>query len=178
MAAVPVTGRSHEPAHRLAAHHRGDLRDPAAALGVHTMIIASADYLSEAEVLERWPMIRRIDLRRARREQAIGHYAFHSGACYTPAQVQEWLDATYLRGRACESPESPSASSSADTTSTSPTPTEAAPGTPAGMTPELTRSVAEALASEILSAPKSPSRASSRRRRSRTPAAPLRLVKC
>jgi hypothetical protein len=127
------------------------------------------EFLSEQEVLKRWPMLTRGELRKARRANPpkIGFYAFakkNGGPCYTVEQVQAYIDATYLRSSpSCRAqPETqPTASSSPDIISTNRTQTEEDSGTPAGMTPALARSAAEALAQRILSKPKSHSRKSS-----------------
>jgi hypothetical protein len=135
-------------------------------------VIDPSDFLSEEEVLKRWPMLTRAELRRARNgtPPKIEFYAFAKktgGPCYTPEQVQAYIDATYLRTKSCVSTSHPTdkdlmgASRSEDTTSISSTPIEVATGTPPGMTPELARCAAEALAQQILSRRKSSSRRSS-----------------
>src|SRR6266850_5659595 len=145
---------------------------------VPAAIIDTLDYLTEAEILARWPKLTRAELRRARRSNppAIGFYAFPNrsgGPCCTPAQVQEYIDRTYLRMPACQSAsatEAESDSRSESTISINPIPSTSASGTPADMTPELARSAAEAFASEILNRPRSSSRSSSQRpRRRKTP---------
>lgn len=129
-------------------------------------VLASDEYLTEAEILERWPMLKRAELRRARRTNLIGFFAFRGGACSTAEQVQEYVNRTYLREASCRTEEAtPTDSRSANTISNVPIQPEAAPGTPAGMTPELAQSTAEAFASEILSRPRSGSRSSSPRPR-------------
>ena len=134
-------------------------------------VISPSDFLSEGEVLKRWPMLTRSELRKARRANPpkIGFYAFAKrtgGPCYTPEQVQAYIDATYLRVGECEkrpdllslqqSPSS-SGSSSEDTISTSRTPTAAVTGMPVGMTPELAKSAAAAFKRQISSKPRSSS---------------------
>jgi hypothetical protein len=61
-------------------------------------IIAPEDYLTEVEVLAKWPMLIPAELRKARKMHGIRFYAFRGGPCYTPAQVQDYIDRTYLRG--------------------------------------------------------------------------------
>jgi hypothetical protein len=143
-------------------------------------VIEPFDFLPEEQVLQRWPMLTRTELRRARKASPprISFYAFpkkSGGPCYTPEQVQAYIDATYLRAGQCDQsrnlPSSqalsnpPSGSRSADTTSAVNTSIVAAPGTPAAMTPELAASAAEALAQRILSRRKSSSQHSSPRPR-------------
>ena len=58
----------------------------------------------ENEVLERWPMLTKAELRRARRANPprIEFYSFRKksgGPRYTPEQVQSYIDRTYLRVR-------------------------------------------------------------------------------
>jgi hypothetical protein len=147
-------------------------------------IIESSDYLTEDEILARWPKLTQTELRRARKSNPpeIAFYDFpgrSGGPCCTAAQVQEYIDRTYLRTPQCQtaSPDpAESDSKSASTISNKPIPTEAAPGTLAGMTPELAKSVAEAYANEILNRPKSSSRGSSPRPR-RQKTAHLALIK-
>jgi hypothetical protein len=145
-----------------------------------TQILQPVDYLDEAQVLARFPLTKR-ELRRARRNNLIGHYAFAArvgGACYTAEQVQDYINRTYLRtATPCRDAATASSDSrSATITSPSPTPTTSASGTPAGMTPELAQRAGEVLRQQI-----------SRPRRSRLPlssppppppaAKPLRLIK-
>ena len=121
-------------------------------------VIDPGDYLTEGEVLARWPRLTRAELRRARKANPplIGHYAFRGGPGFTPAQVQDYIDRTYLRVPPCPV-QSPAArdSRSGSTISTAPIPTAAVPGMPAGMTPELARSAAAALIRQTLKPPKS-----------------------
>jgi hypothetical protein len=130
-------------------------------------VIEPAEYLTEEQVLARWPVLTRAELRRARRANppAIAFFAFHKrtgGPCCTPAQVQEYINRFYLKDGSCQNgPDRPSDSKSASTTSISPTPPGAASGTSAAMTPELEQFVAEALKRQILSRPRSRSRRSS-----------------
>lgn len=146
-------------------------------------IISSVDYLSEEAVLARWPMLTRAELRRARKANPpqIGHYNFRGGPCFTPAQVQEYIERTYLRVPTCPTetaPLVPTDSKSANGISTAPIPTAAAAGTPAGMTPELALSAAEALKRQILNPQRSRSPRSSRAPRKAPPKrARLALVK-
>src|SRR5262245_7299462 len=63
-------------------------------------IIDPSDLLSEEEVIARWRMLTRAELRRARKDGTIEFYEFRKrsgGPCYTPQQVQGYLDRTYLR---------------------------------------------------------------------------------
>lgn len=117
-------------------------------------VIDPAHYLTEAQILQRWPMLSKAELRRARKANPplIGFYAFHSGPCCTAEQVQEYLDRTYMRVASC--PKQPSDSKSETITSTSPIPSAEASGTPAGMTPELARLAAERLAQPISRPPR------------------------
>jgi hypothetical protein len=137
-------------------------------------VINPSDFLSEEEVLKRWPMLSRSELRKARRANPpkIGFYAFAKktgGPCYTPEQVQAYIDATYLRAGECKKrPDLPSLqqslssdSSSEDTISTGRIPTGAVTGMPAGMTPELAKSAAAAFKRQISTKPRSSSLSSS-----------------
>jgi hypothetical protein len=127
------------------------------------------EFLSEEEVLKRWPMLTRGELRKARRANPpkIGFYAFakkNGGPCYTVEQVEAYIDATYLRSSpSCRAqPErQPTASISPDIISTNRTQAEEGSGMLAGMTPALARSAAEVLAQRILKKPRSHSRKSS-----------------
>src|SRR5262245_29533104 len=147
-------------------------------------IIDPSDYLTEDDILARWPKLTQSELRRARKSNPpkIAFYDFpgrSGGPCCTAAQVQEYIDRTYLRTPQCQivSPETPeSDSKSATTISNRPIPIEAAPGTLVDMTPELAKSVAEAYANDILKRPKSSSRGSSPRPR-RQKTARLALIK-
>ena len=70
-------------------------------------VIHPTDFLSEEEVLKRWPMLTRAELRRARRANPpkIEFYQFRKrtgGPCYTPEQVQRYIDRAYLRGAECQ----------------------------------------------------------------------------
>jgi hypothetical protein len=69
-------------------------------------VIDPADFLFENEVLERWPMLTKAELRRARRANPprIEFYSFRKksgGPRYTPEQVQSYIDHTYLRKSEC-----------------------------------------------------------------------------
>ncbi len=69
-------------------------------------VIDPADFLFENEVLERWPMLTKAELRRARRANPprIEFYSFErksGGPRYTPEQVQSYIDRTYLRISEC-----------------------------------------------------------------------------
>ena len=111
-------------------------------------MISPSDYLSEEAILARWPTLSRAELRRARKSNPpkIAFYDFprrSGGPCCTPAQVQEYIDRTYLRMPECPGAIS-SDSRSATTTLIAPIPIAEAPGMLAGMTPELARHAAEA----------------------------------
>ena len=69
-------------------------------------VIDPADFLFENEVLKRWPMLTKAELRRARRANPprIEFYSFRKksgGPRYTPEQVQSYIDRTYLRISEC-----------------------------------------------------------------------------
>jgi hypothetical protein len=139
-------------------------------------VIDPADFLFENEVLERWPMLTKAELRRARRANPprIEFYSFgkkSGGPRYTPEQVQSYIDRTYLRVSECQqvdseapqqAPSSGGDSSSLATISSAPTQSISASGTLADMTPELAKSAAEALRQQISKRPRSGSRRSSR----------------
>jgi len=111
-------------------------------------LINPEDYLSEANVLAKWPMLTSKELRKARKGDGIRFYAFRGGPCYTPAQVQDYIDRTYLRGLKSEKP--------AELSSPQPVPAATAVSSvPAGMTPELAAAAAELLAHRIPKKPKS-----------------------
>jgi hypothetical protein len=126
-------------------------------------VIDPADFLSEDEVLRRWPMLTKAELRRARgaNPPKIEFYGFRNksgGPRYTPEQVQTYIDRTYLRVSKCrltdtEVPQqalSTSAdSSSAATISSAHTQSILASGMLVDMTPELAKSAAEVLRQQI-----------------------------
>lgn len=136
-------------------------------------ILAPDEYLTEADVLARFPRLSRAELRRARKANPpqIAFYAFPSrsgGPCCTAAQVQEYIERTYLRVPQCQSDAanpSHSDSRSGTITSTSPIPIAAESSTHAAMTTELAQHAAEALAQQISKPPRSSSRRSSPRPR-------------
>lgn len=147
---------------------------------------AALVFLPEADVLARWPVLSAGELKRARKANppAISFYDFpkrQGGPCYTVEQVQEYIDRVYLRGPECraEPPVRPSLSDSKSETitSTGPIPNTAATGTPAGMTPALMQSAAEALAQQISKPRRSSSPPSSRPPRKRSGKVRLALVK-
>ena len=140
-------------------------------------VIDPANFLSEDEVLSRWPMLTKAELRRARRANppSIEFYDFRKrggGPRYTPEQVQNYIDHTYLRKSECQpinsgAPYYQARSSSGDsslaaTISSAPIRSISASGTLADMTPELTKFAAEVLRQQISRRPKSGSRHSSR----------------
>jgi hypothetical protein len=61
-------------------------------------VIKSDDYLTETEVLTKWPMLTPKELRKARRKQLIEFCVCLTGPIYTPQQLQNYIDNTYLRG--------------------------------------------------------------------------------
>lgn len=148
-------------------------------------VLAAEEYLNEAEVLARWPMISRAELRKARKANPprIAFYDFPrrtGGPRCTAAQVQDYITRTYLKAPPCAESQTPmpNASQSEATILSAPIPPEADHGTPADTTKPLDKSVAEALASEILNKPKSGSRRSSQPRpKAAAKTARLRLVK-
>jgi len=139
-------------------------------------VIDPADFLSENEVLERWPMLTKAELRRARRANPpwIEFYSFRKksgGPRYTPEQFQSYIDRTYLRVSKCQQMDSGAPqqalssigdSNSAATISSAHIQSISASGTLADMTPELAKSAAEVLRQQISKRPKSGSRRSSR----------------
>jgi hypothetical protein len=140
-------------------------------------VIDPADLLVENEVLKRWPMLTKAELRRARRSNPprIEFYSFRKksgGARYTSEQVQSYIDRTYLRVSECQQIDSrvpqQALSSSGDSSSAAtiliaPIQSISASGTLADMTPELAKSAAEALRQQISKRRKSGSQRSSRR---------------
>ncbi|WP_407122698.1 hypothetical protein [Bradyrhizobium sp. STM 3561] len=152
-----------------------------------TDALAFSDYLPEADVLARWPMLTAKELRRARKNSLIEFYAFRDGPCYTASQVQNYVDRTYLRKAQCaadqiqplEQPASPTPSVSSLTAGTSIVPIQnvATSSMPAGMTPELASSAAALLGQRIGKRPKLRSpRSSSQRRQPKGPPS-LALIK-
>ncbi|WP_284268264.1 hypothetical protein [Bradyrhizobium iriomotense] len=139
-------------------------------------VIDPADFLFENEVLERWPMLTKAELRRARRANPprIEFYSFRKksgGPRYTPEQVQSYIDRTYLRKFECpqingkmtpQAVNSSGDSSLAATISSVPIQSTSGSGTLADMTPELAKSAAEVLRQQISKTPKLGSRRSSR----------------
>jgi hypothetical protein len=112
-------------------------------------VIEPDAFLSEAEVLKRWPMLSRTELRRARKANPpkIEFYDFRKkagGPCYTVEQVQRYIDKTYLRASPCPDTKNGDRSSHdlslADITSTVPTTIGEGTGTLSGMTPGLASS--------------------------------------
>jgi hypothetical protein len=139
------------------------------------IVIDPTDFLSEDEVLKRWPMLTKAELRRARRASPpkIEFYAFRKksgGPRYTAVQVQAYIDRSYLRILKCQlNPGVPQQASSksidsnlGDIISSALTQSTSASGTLADMTPELAKSAAEVLRQQISKRPKSGSRRSSR----------------
>jgi hypothetical protein len=128
------------------------------------LVISPDNYISEAAVLARWPMLTAKELKRARRKNLITFYNFRGGVHYTAEQVQDYIDATYLKGKQCsdqpshgtnKEPPPPhlqmpkSDSKSAGIISTDHTATAAPSSMPAGMTPELVASAVEVLKQRI-----------------------------
>ena len=69
---------------------------------VSNPIISPSDYLTEDAILAHWPVLSRAELRRARKSNPpeIAFYDFpkrSGGPCCTAAQVQDYIDRTYLR---------------------------------------------------------------------------------
>ena len=139
------------------------------------IVIDPANFLSEDEVLKRWPMLTKAELRRARRARPpkIEFYAFRKnsgGPRYTAEQVQAYIDRSYLRVLKCQqnpgvpqqAPSKSLDSNLGDTISSAPIQSISASGTLADMTPELAKSAAEVLRQQISKRPKSGSRRSSR----------------
>jgi hypothetical protein len=139
------------------------------------IVIDPANFLSEVEVLKRWPMLTKAELRRARRARPpkIEFYAFRKksgGPRYTAEQVQAYIDRSYLRVLKCQqnpgvpqqAPSKSLDSNLGDTISSAPIQSISASGTLADMTPELAKSAAEVLRQQISKRPKSGSRRSSR----------------
>lgn len=126
-------------------------------------------YLTESDVIQRWPMLDAKELKRARKKEQIMFYNFRSGPCYTAEQVQEYIDKTYLKGTPCESnqplpqdlsrsqqlPQPTRLSNLEASISTGHTRTEEATSMPAGMTPELAASAVNLLAQRTGRKPKS-----------------------
>ncbi len=121
-------------------------------------IIDPTSYLTEAQVEAAWPVLKPGELRRARKSNQIEFFAFPSGPRYTASAVQEYINHRYRRTPAwrrdvsqeVQQAETPrSDGPMADITSTAPTPSEAETSTPAGMTPQLAQSVAEACAQRL-----------------------------
>src|SRR5262245_61556506 len=122
---------------------------------VSNPIVSPSEYLTEDAILAHWPVLSRAELRRARKSNPpkIAFYDFpkrSGGPCCTAAQVQDYIDRTYLRA-SCKS----SDSKSEITTSTAPIPTAVESGMPAAMTPELAQRAAEVLKREMLKRPRS-----------------------
>ena len=155
-------------------------------------LIKPDEYISEAEVLAKWPMLKASELRKARKDKRIGCYRFRDGPCYTAEQVQAYIDQTYLQETTCadrptepnplarlaEIPPTPARPlSSMDGTSTGHTQAGAMASMPAGMTQELASSAAALLEQQIGKRPKSDSpRSSSRHRQPQGPRS-LALIK-
>jgi hypothetical protein len=139
------------------------------------IVIDPTEFLSEEEVLKRWPMLTKAELRRARRASPpkIEYYAFRKksgGPRYTAEQVQAYIDRSYLRVLKCQlnpgvpqqAPSKSIDSNLGDTISSALTRSISATGTLADMTPELAKSAAEVLRQQISKRPKLSSRRSSR----------------
>jgi len=148
-------------------------------------VIDPTAYLSEAEVEERWRFLKPGELRRARKKGLVSFYAFRTGPHYTAEGVQEYLDRSYHRSaewpneskRETNSEAMPSDGNSAVTISTFPGPIAAASSMPAGMTPDLALSAAEACAQRLAtrrSKHSSPSSQQPRRGRQRNARHPTR----
>ncbi|MGW9333107.1 hypothetical protein [Bosea sp. NPDC055594] len=153
-----------------------------------TIVIDPSDYLAEVDVEGRWPVLKAGEIRRARKAGVIEFFAFATGPRYTPDAVQDYIDRKYRRkptwpANQPQQPQSPpetpaqSAGSSAATTSTSPIPIAVESTTPAGMTPELAQSAAEACAQRLAKRRSKHSSPSSRQPRHGRLTSALTLVK-
>jgi hypothetical protein len=102
--------------------------------------------LSEAQVLDRWPMLSAGVLQRARREKAVTwHKGKRKSAWYRVSDVEAFIERKLKHE--CRAPENPLCSNSPDNGS------PPIPGAPSsidsGLTPALEEHVAEALAHQI-----------------------------
>jgi hypothetical protein len=143
-------------------HHRAQR---GAASGRNAMMSRAIDpshYLTEVDVTDRWPMLTAKELRKARRHHLIEFYGFKKGPCYTAAQVQSYIDRTYLKVTTCDAPSQQTSQPSplppqpptvpsklVDSISTGPTQHAGASSMPAGMTPALASSAVALLAQRI-----------------------------
>ena len=84
-----------------------------------------SDYIPEADVIARWPMLTAKELRKARKNHLIEFYGFRDGPCYTAEQVQSYIDRTYLKAASCVAP------------SLQPSPHPAAPQDPSPPLPQM-----------------------------------------
>ena len=111
--------------------------------------IPTIELFGEDAILSAWPMLTSTELRKARKIGALTFYAFASGPHYTVEDVEAYISEKY---RTCRKRTKPLTDGPmAPTTLIAPIPSEAVPGTPAGMTPELAQSTGEAFAQQILS---------------------------
>ena len=97
-------------------------------------------YLAEGEVLAQWPMLNERELRLARKKLLLTHYAFRSGVCYKPEDVEAYIERTYKR---CAN------GNLAASTLNAPSPIAEASTTPVDMTQEQAASIAEVFAQKI-----------------------------
>ncbi len=66
-------------------------------------------FITEAEVIETWPMIPATDVRRARRKGDLPFYQFPGGPHYRAKDVEAFIERTYRRGPpAAQTPGAPS----------------------------------------------------------------------
>ncbi len=117
--------------------------------------------ISEATVLDTWPMLSPAELKRARKHGRITWYDFRTGPHYLESDVEEYVERTYKR---CAGAKTLSGNLPA-TTSRVPIQAEEMATTPADITPELAQSVAKASTQRILNMrSKNSSRSSPQRR--------------
>jgi hypothetical protein len=72
-------------------------------------VIDPADYLSDDEVLARWPKLTRAELRRARKANPpqIGFLCIPQRTCFTPSQVHEYINRTTCEALKRKGPHAP-----------------------------------------------------------------------
>lgn len=117
-------------------------------------VVHLPELVSEVDAYARFPILEDKELRRARQAKAIGYFRRKHSIFYRLDELERFvarkLDESYV-------PPCPTTHSSASGDTGSPPSPDQGTSTVSGMTPDLEKSAAEALAREILSKPRSAS---------------------
>lgn len=114
-------------------------------------VCALPELVVEAEAYARYPFLQAKELRKARHEKRIGFYQRKQRIFYRADELEAFVGRLLEESYVAPCPET---CTSSDDTASSPSPAPAG-STALGMTPELERLGAEALAREISSRPRS-----------------------